>query len=423
MTSNRPTEVDVMVSATIPNGSTVSPVDASTVPPKAAAPENVLVESNPTSPNVGESDTIASGKGQFALSGSAGPTLPEGRLNSETRSKTNLTISIVVPIRNEARSIEKTLRQLMTQQYDRSKFEVIVVDGESTDGTSDLVRKFATRCGNIVLLSNRKRLSSAARNIGIRHARGEIILIVDGHCEMPDDRMLENLVRAFEVSGADCVGRPQPLGMTHATTLQKAIARARSSRLGHHPDSFVYSSRPQFVPAGSVAVAYRREVFARVGYFDESFDACEDYEFNHRCDKAGLCCYLEPEVAVRYEPRGSLHGLFRQLVRYGRGRIRLLRKHPDTLGIKTLLPAVFVSGCVTLPLAAWLWPSLLPACLGVLATYGVIVLLVSIWISQHFREPRLLPWLPLVFLTVHVAAGIGLLIEACRPWRGFQLSS
>src|SRR5207302_8409198 len=142
------------------------------------------------------------------------------------------------------------------------------------------------------------------------------------------------------------VGRPQPLDVSRATPLQRAVATARASRLGHHPDSHIYSDREGFVPPQSVAVAYRREVFERVGLFDEAFDACEDVELNHRVARAGLRCFFTPRIQVRYQPRGTLAGLFRQMVRYGRGRVRLLRKHPDTFSLKSLAPAACLPGSV-----------------------------------------------------------------------------
>ncbi len=328
-----------------------------------------------------------------------------------------LSISVVVPVRNEAKFIRRTLTQLATQRYDSERFEIIVVDGQSTDDTRTIVAEFVERYDNVHLLSNSRQLSSAARNVGIRHARGDAVVVVDGHCEIEDDRFLSKLAMAFSVSGADCLGRPQPLDLSDAGTLQRAIAAARSSWLGHHPDSFIYSSQQGFVPAGSVAVAYRRSVFEKVGYFDENFDACEDFELNHRLDRAGLRCYFTPEIAVHYFPRGNLHGLFRQMVRYGRGRIRLLRKHPDTFAIRTLLPAVFLAGGVLGLLVCWLWAPLAAVYVGALATYLAAVLTVSIMIGIRHRDLWLFPWLPVVFLTVHVAAGMGLLIEALWPLR------
>src|SRR5262249_36762545 len=162
------------------------------------------------------------------------------------------------------------------------------------------------------------------RNQAICAARGDILVLVDGHCQLANHGYLRDIADAFARSDADCLGRPQSLEVFGATTLQHAIAAARSSRLGHHPASFIYSGVERFVPPQSVAVAYRRSVFETVGLFDETFDACEDVEFNHRVAQAGLSCFFTPRIGVRYYPRASLAGLFRQMARYGRGRVRLL---------------------------------------------------------------------------------------------------
>ena len=152
-------------------------------------------------------------------------------------------ISVVVPVRNEATFIRATLAQLVGQNYDPDRFEVIVADGQSTDGTPGIVRRLVAGHHNLRLLANPRRWSSAGRNLGVRAARGEIIVIVDGHCDLANPDYLRDLAEAFARSGADCVGRPQPLDVAGASTVQRAIAAARSSWLGHHPDSFQYSTR------------------------------------------------------------------------------------------------------------------------------------------------------------------------------------
>jgi succinoglycan biosynthesis protein ExoA len=326
-----------------------------------------------------------------------------------------LFVSVILPVRNEARFIQRVLTELVGQDYDRRRFEVIVVDGESTDDTPALVGRFTEQHSNVHLLRNPKRWSSAARNIGIRAARGDVVVIVDGHCEIGDDQFLTKLATAFVTSGADCLGRPQPLDVSQANTLQRAIAAARSSRLGHHPESYIYASEAQFVPAKSVAVAYRRSVFDQVGYFDESFDAHEDGEFNYRVDRAGLRCFFTPEIAVKYCPRGNLLALFRQMIRYGRGRIRLLRKHPGSASISTFTPAAFVLGlALGLPLS-FISPWLAAAYVGALLAYLSIVLLGSLGVFFQLGSLPLLAWLPLVFATIHVGSGVGLLLEFVVP--------
>jgi succinoglycan biosynthesis protein ExoA len=213
------------------------------------------------------------------------------------------------------------------------------------------------------------------------------------------------------------VGRPQPLDVSRATTLQKAIAAARTSCLGHHPDSHIYSATEGFVRPQSVAVAYRRTIFGAIGMFDESFDACEDVEFNHRLDKAGFRCFFTPNVGVRYFPRNSLVGLFRQMVRYGRGRVRLLRKHPDTFTLPGFLPALFLLGLLLGPIGAIFGKWLAVAYLGGIVVYASAVLVVSLAISLHRWSVRLAPWLPLVFGAIHCGAGAGILLELAASRR------
>jgi succinoglycan biosynthesis protein ExoA len=343
--------------------------------------------------------------------------------NAATAAQEPPFISVIVPVRNEQAFIESTLRQLLCQDYER--FEVIVADGESTDATPDIVRRLTCEYDNLELVPNPGRWSSAGRNAALRIARGDIVLVVDGHCDVSDPNHLSNLSDALERSGADCIGRPQPLDVRNATAVQRAIAIARSSRLGHHPSSCIYSSEESYVQPHSVAVAYRRSVFDAVGEFDSNFDACEDVEFNHRVAHAGLTCFFTPRVAVHYHPRSSISGLFRQMIRYGRGRVRLLRKHPETFSIACFLPALFLLGLVAGPLIAWHSPWLAATYASAVVVYAAVVVAISIGLSMQARDLRLLPWLPLVFGAIHLGAGFGVLREfvargpssALRKWR------
>lgn len=320
-------------------------------------------------------------------------------------------ITVIVPVRNEVRFIATTVEQLVAQDYPFDHYEILVVDGRSDDATRAIAESLSAIHPQVRVLDNPGRLSSAARNVGVRQARGELIVVVDGHCELDGRDHLRSVAGAFRRSGADCLGRPQPMDVTGASSVQRAIAAARSSRLGHHPDSFIYANEERFVPAKSVAVAYRREVFDRVGGFDERFDACEDVELNHRIDRAGLRCFFTPAVKVRYFPRSSLRGLFRQMARYGRGRVRLLRKHPETFSPGGFIPAVWLVGLVAGPLLAMAWPPLWWIYAGVVALYLAALLTTSAAIAVMRRELRLLPWLPPVFVTVHAGAGWGVLDE------------
>jgi succinoglycan biosynthesis protein ExoA len=321
-------------------------------------------------------------------------------------------ISIIMPVRNESASILRTLKPLLAQNYDPARYEILVVDGESTDGTPQLVRELEPKHSNLKLLTNPGRLSSAARNIGIRQARGDLLVIVDGHSDVETGDYLREVAASFERSGADCLGRPQPLDVAGASPLQQAVAMARASWLGHHPASHIYSDMERKVPPQSVAVAYRRSVFEKIGPFDEAFDACEDVEFNHRVDKAGLTCVLSPNIRVRYQPRSSLRGLFRQMARYGRGRVRLLCKHPETFSLASLVPGIFVLALIIGGMASCFSATAAICYSAALAVYTAVVLTISGWIALKSRNLRPAVWLPFVFPTIHIGCGVGALVEA-----------
>lgn len=253
-------------------------------------------------------------------------------------------ITVVMPVRNEERFIAETLKQLLAQDYPADRYEIIVADGMSDDRTREIVTSLATYNPHIRLMDNPKRRSSAGRNVGFKNGRGDYFLVVDGHCYIPDNQLLRNVADCFEKSGADCLGRPQPLDPPGLTDFQKAVALARASWLGHGGDSLIYGDYEGFASPVSNGAAYARHVFETVGYVDEDFDAAEDVEFNYRVEKAGFTCFTSPRLTIRYYPRENLKALFRQMIRYGRGRRRFTRKHPQALTMNQLIPALFVVG-------------------------------------------------------------------------------
>jgi succinoglycan biosynthesis protein ExoA len=323
-------------------------------------------------------------------------------------------ISIIVPVRNEARFIGRTLEQLCNQDYGTDRFEVIVADGRSTDTTRQVTAEWAARFPNVHLVDNPKNWSSAGRNAAVAISQGEIVVLVDGHCELDNPTYLREIADAFERSGADCVGRPQPQDLPGTTILQRAIAASRASWLGHHPDSHIYSDREGFVAPQSVAIAYRREVFTLVGVFDERFDACEDVELNHRIDQAGLRCFFTPRVGVRYYPRATFAGLFRQMARYGRGRVRLLRKHPNSFTPGGFVPALWVCGLVVGAVAACFSPVAAIGYLSILTTYALCVLACAALLGVRERSLAIAALVPFVFGAIHLGAGVGQVWETVR---------
>lgn len=331
-------------------------------------------------------------------------------------------ITVVMPVYNEERFIEQTLRQLLAQEYPVDRYEILVADGMSTDNTRSIVQTLAHLHPHIRLLDNPKRKSSSGRNVGFKNGRGDYFLVVDGHCHIPTTQLLANVAKCFRISKADCLGRPQPLNPPGLSPFQRAVALARGSRLGHGSDSLIYNDYEGFASPVSNGAAYARHVFAQVGYVDETFDACEDVEFNYRVGQAGLTCYTSPKLTIQYYPRENLRALWRQLVRYGEGRFSFVRKHIKALTVNQLIPAGFVGGLV-LTITYPLYTSLLGAAGlivgtilgGVYSLYVLVILLNSLQLSARNNKSLFL-YLLSIFFVIHAGLGLGFLKQTMKSF-------
>jgi succinoglycan biosynthesis protein ExoA len=324
-------------------------------------------------------------------------------------------VSIVIPVRNEERHLGAVLAHLQLQDYPQSRFEIIVVDGDSTDGTREVVENFQrTSLTAVRLLHNPMRLSSAGRNVGARVARGEYIFFIDGHCVIPSKSMLSDAVLLFENTGCDCLCRPQPLTVDGIGRIQAVVAHARGTAFGHGTDSTIYNTEYEGpIEPMSAGALYRKSVFSKIGYYDESFDACEDVEFNFRVFKAGLKSWISPKLTVLYHPRGSFNGLWKQMMRYGRGRCRLVCKHPDALTFGQLVPALFLLWIFTAAVGSVLWLGfslLLAFSFGI---YFATALVFAISLARRYGLGHFF-LSPLAFMTIHFGLGAGFLADTSK---------
>ncbi len=332
-------------------------------------------------------------------------------------------ISVILPVRNEARCIGRLLDQLLRQSYPAECYEILVVDGRSTDVTREVVQAKAKGSAvSIRVVDNPGIRSGAGRNAGVTVATGEIILFIDGHCEIPSARLLEDTALLLKETGADCLCRPQPLIAFSPRGVSRVIADARASTLGHGRDSLIYDmTHTGFVHPASSGATYRRAIFDRVGIYDESFDACEDVEFNTRVAAAGYKAYTDPRLAVYYEPRRSFRGLLHQMMRYGVGRVRLARKHPGSASLSQWAPAVLLavlavgaaSSLVAILAARWVVIALAAALAAPFALFLLLTVAASLDLGRRhgWRHAALGP---IAYFSVYVGLGAGMWAELFR---------
>jgi succinoglycan biosynthesis protein ExoA len=321
-------------------------------------------------------------------------------------------ITIIMPVRNEARNIKRCLESVISQDYPSELLEIIVVDGMSDDITRKIIQQTIDQCKNsnpirdtakpiIRLIDNPGRIVSTALNIGIKEAKGEIIFRIDGHCEIGPD-YIKKCLKALEKTGADNSGGK--LINIGKGTKGQAIALAVSSPFGVGGARFRYTNKPGWVNTVFPG-AYKRDVFHRIGLFDEELVRNQDDEFNFRLTQAGGKIWLDPSIKIGYYCRPSFKSLWRQYFQYGYYKVRVLQKRRS-------IPAFhFVPGGFSLAMALSAGLSLLTGSwaviLAVLSPYISANILSSLWAARH--NWRTLPLLPVAFGTIHFSYGFGFL--------------
>jgi len=313
-------------------------------------------------------------------------------------------------VRNEAAYIGPVLDDVSRQDLPQEEFELIIADGESGDGTWELLRRWAGdhRSLDVALLQNPNRWQYPGVNLAIRRARGRAMLILDGHCRLPDDFLRRNL-EALRASGADVVGglcetkgSPELLG--------SAIEAALSHPFGVGGSRFrigAKAGRADVVPFG----CFRREVFERIGLYREELGSNADLELFERVRRAGKKVHLDPAIRSTYLARGDLVALARQMFRNG----RWFPAHLRAARSRHLAPAVLVVSLVGLPIVGAAWPAALWAWGGVVAAYGLGSLIASAHLAVKHKRPGLVLSGPIVFSAMHLPYGLGWLAGFLSP--------
>jgi succinoglycan biosynthesis protein ExoA len=326
------------------------------------------------------------------------------------------TVSLIMPIRNEADFIEHSLGAVLAQDYPSDRLEVLVVDGMSDDGTRSIVQRMLAGRPHACLLDNAQRIVSAAMNIGLAKAQGELIVLVGGHAVIAAD-YTSQCVHLLRETGADCVGGS--IRTVAVTPAADSIALAMESPFGVGGVRFRTSHhKAQWVDTLAFG-AYRREVFDRIGTFDEELVRNQDDEFNYRLRAAGGRIWLDPRIHSTYYARSTPRALWRQYVQYGFWKVRVFQKVPGSAQLRHWIPPLFVLAVVGgLPLAL-LAPVLRPIYLAGLALYLLVNLAVSIRLAAREGWQHLLR-LPVTFVILHAAYGLGYwagLLRFGPPWR------
>lgn len=279
-------------------------------------------------------------------------------------------VSYVMPVLNEAKYLEKAVTSILGQDYSGEK-ELVLALGPSSDGTNELAARLAVRDERIILVENPVGRTPIALNLAIQASSQPVVIRVDAHSEIPagyTSRGVETLLRvgAHDVGGLmDAKGR---------TPVQRGIAAAYHSKFGFGGPAY-HSGAPEGEAESAYLGIFRREVFEKVGYYNEDMWRAQDWELCLRIRKAGFKVWFDPALRVGYYPRETYKALISQSFASGTWRGEIARRFPEGKSLRHDLPPVLLLGIgagVLSTIAKPLLPETTPALLRGLMTLSQI---------------------------------------------------
>ena len=328
------------------------------------------------------------------------------------------TVSIVLPCRNEVRHIGPCLDSILASDYPQDRIEVVIADGMSDDGTREVIATYAAAHARIVMIDNPRRTAPSAMNVAIRAAGGEIVVRMDAHAMYPTD-YLTRLVGALLESGADNVGTLVETLPADDTPMARAIAVGLSHRLGVGNSAFRVGTATRKWVDHVCFGCWRREVFERLGEFDEELVRGQDVEFNARLLNQGGRILLLPDVASGYHARRTLGQVAGMMYQYGYFKPLIARKAGRIVTARQLVPSLLVLGILcSAALGLW-WPAAFRVLAAIVGSYTLMVSAASLLRLQR-QGWRTGLALAAVFPTMHFCYGVGYLqglIDHFLPFR------
>lgn len=318
------------------------------------------------------------------------------------------TVTVICPIYNEERFIEGFIGSILKQDYPADKLEILLIDGMSSDHTRETAMRCAAGHDNIRIVDNPKKTVPYALNRGITMAGGEVIVRLDAHCTYPTN-YISRLVGELYRLEADNVGGLWHTLPADSSAVCTAIAIGSSHPFGvggsTHKIGTDRVMKVDTVPFG----CYRKDVFDRIGLFDEELVRNQDDEFNARLIKNGGTIYIIPDIVIEYAARDSMAKMRKMYFQYGLFKPLVNKKLGSPATVRQFFPALFVAGVVLgLPLSL-AFRHVMYVYAAVLALYLLIGILIGI--RQGFRhgKPALALLMPYTFLNIHASYGIGYL--------------
>jgi glycosyltransferase involved in cell wall biosynthesis len=350
---------------------------------------------------------------------------PEGEaMGLEPMTKAALPfVTIVVPCRNEEKYIARCLESILENDYPKDRMEILVLDGMSEDRTREIVASYRQRYPMVRLVDNPKKHIPVAMNIGIREARGERILKMDAHSTYQPE-YISKCVRYQDEYDAENAGGVWKMVPGADTTMAKAIVLGLGHRFGSgNANVKVGVEKPTWSDTTAFG-CFRRDLFERIGMYDEHLLSSSDLDLNQRIQAAGGGILVVPDVVINYLADANLRALHRHVFADGVWVSYVMKFGKKAWSWRHWVPAIFVVSLVSAFVLGAVNRAFLWLGLGVAAVYAAVSFVVSLQIAVGEREARYAFLLPVVFAVRHFVHGLGtlfglvLVILPGEHWKG-----
>ncbi len=318
-------------------------------------------------------------------------------------------VSVILPCRNEEKFIAGCLDSIISSDYPKGSLEVLVIDGMSEDGSKKILVDYAEKYKFIRVLENSKKITPCAFNIGIKNACGDIIIIMGMHAVYSRD-YISKCVRYLHDYGADNVGGVMVTVPRDNTLKGEAVAQALSHKFGVGNSIFRAGAREPLFVDTVFGGCYKKEVFKRIGLFNERLAKHQDMEFNCRLRASGGKILLAPDISCKYYARSDIKSFLKHNWSNGLSVFSSLKEsRVRPVSVRHMIPLVFVVSLIASTAFSVFSPVFIWILSAIAGSYLLTALYFSIKISMKKRNFKFLFIMPPVFAMLHISHGLGAL--------------
>lgn len=264
-------------------------------------------------------------------------------------------VTVIIPVFNEEKRIGEAIQSIVDQDFTGS-LEMVIVDGNSTDNTVELIKQISLSLPanrSIKLLTNPQRVIPVALNIACQNATHDIIVRLDGHTQAPSNYVSESLKALQEIDFKGATGGRCDIQASDSTRMSEAISIGVSHPLGVGNALYrtLKSDLETLIEVDTVPFgAFSKELWKSLGGYDEALLYDEDYDFNYRVRAKGYRMVMNSKIVLKYFARKDLAALWTQYYRYGYWANKFCLKHQIIPTFRRIIPAAFVLMVILLAL-------------------------------------------------------------------------